>query len=486
MTNRPSLIGRSVFTLVLVLAWFGSALPRPSRAISTSAGRRNARPVQGVKGTVAGGGGIPFKSLPLRFELNTGQTDSQVRFSADTQNGVMFLTPNELVMKVFEPSKHITAKERRRSPEASNKAPNSSVVHLRTVNANPDVRITGIEPLPGTTNYFLGNDPKNWHTNVPSFAKVKYENVYPGIDLIYYGNEGNLEYDFNVAPGADPKQIALSVDGADKVDMDEAGNLLIHTAVGIVSQHAPRIYQDDRGARREVPGEYVLRQDGLLAFDLVSYDRGKPLVIDPEVVYSTYFGGTASTEIGGITVDANGSVYVVGDTYAHDFPTQDPIQGTNNHSENFSAIISKFSPDGQSLVYSTYLGGSGSGSDFGNAIVLDSTGAAYITGMTDSMDFPTVNPLQPSFGGAGGFGYNVFISKISPDGLGLVYSTYLGGSGIDVPYGIQLDSSNNGFVYGSTSSTNFPTVNPTQAAYGGGSSDGFWSVISPDGSRSLF
>ena len=268
--------------------------------------------------------------------------------------------------------------------------------------------------------------------------------------------------------------------------MDEAGNLLIHTAVGIVSQHAPRIYQDDRGARREVPGEYVLRQDGLLAFDLVSYDRGKPLVIDPEGVYSTYFGGTASTEIGGITVDANGSVYVVGDTYAHDFPTQDPIQGTNNHSENFSAIISKFSPDGQSLVYSTYLGGSGSGSDFGNAIVLDSTGAAYITGMTDSMDFPTVNPLQPSFGGAGGFGYNVFISKISPDGSGLVYSTYLGGSGIDVPYGIQLDSSNNGFVYGSTSSTNFPTVNPTQAAYGGGSSDGFWSVISPDGSRSLF
>ena len=426
--------------------------------------------------------GTNFKSLPIRFELNTGQTDSQVRFTADTQNGVMFLTPNELVMKVFEPAKHITAKERRRSPEANNKAPNSSVVHLRTVNANPDVRITGIDPLPGTTNYFLGNDPKNWHTNVPSFAKVKYENVYPGIDLIYYGNEGNLEYDFNVAPGADPKQIALSVDGADKVDMDEAGNLLLHTAVGIVSQHAPRIYQADQAGRHEVPGGYVMRPDGLLAFDLVSYDRGKPLVIDPEVVYSTYFGGSMETDIGGITVDPSGSVYVVGDTYAHDFPTQNPIQGTNNHSQNFSAIISKFSPDGQSLVYSTYLGGGGSGADFGLGIVVDSTNAAYITGITNSTDFPTVNPIQSTFGGGV---ENLFISKISPDGSTLVYSTYLGGSGIDVPYGITLDLSNNAYVYGSTTSTNFPTVNPTQADFGSGSMDGFLSAISSDGSPKL-
>jgi hypothetical protein len=493
MTNRPSLIGRSLFTLLLVLAWFGSALPKPSRAISSLAVVRDALSVQGIGSPNGGGQGTPFKSLPVRFELNAGQTDSQVRFTADTQSGVMFLTPTELVMKVFEPSKHISAKERRRSPEAYNTAPNSSVVHLRTVNANPAARITGVDPLPGTTNYFLGNDPKNWHTNVPSFARVKYENVYPGIDLIYYGNEGNLEYDFNVAPGADPKQIALSIDGADQVDMDEAGNLLLHTAVGIVSQHAPRIYQETQAGRREVPGGYVLRHDGLVAFDLVAYDRGKPLVIDPEVVYSTYFGGTASTEIGGIAVDANGSVYVVGATYSHDFPIKDPIQGTNNHIQNFSAIISKFSPDGQSLVYSTYLGGSSTqftdhSSDSGLGIVLDSTNAAYITGLTNSTDFPTRNASQPTFGGADGAGEgeNVFVAKISPDGSTLVYSTYLGGSGIDVPYSIALDSKGDAYLCGSTTSPNFPMMNPTQPSLGGLSMLGFLSVISPDGSQLNF
>ncbi|MGH9760862.1 MAG: SBBP repeat-containing protein, partial [Blastocatellia bacterium] len=421
--------------------------------------------------------GTAFNHLPVRFEVNAGQTDSRVRFIASTPGGDMFLTLSELVMRVFEPLVPPDKKARKANPIRP--APKSEVVRLRTVNANPNVRITGLNPLPGTTNYFLGNDPKKWRTNVPSYARVKYENIYPGIDLIYYGNDGNLEYDFDVAPGADPKQIALSVEGGDGARIDEGGNLVLGTSVGTVIQHAPRIYQKDETGRHEIAGGYALREDGRVAFDLEGYDRGKTLVIDPEVVYSTYFGESAGTVIDGIAVDANGSVYVVGDTYAHDFPTQNPIQGTNNHSQNYSAIISKFSPDGLSLVYSTYLGGSGSGSDFGIGIALDSTGATYVTGLTDSTDFPTIDPIQSTRAGA----ENLFISKINADGSTLLYSTYLGGNGIDVPYGIQLDSNNDAYVYGSTTSTNFPTVNPTQASFGDGAMDGFFSVIDAGGSK---
>ncbi|HKQ03579.1 MAG TPA: SBBP repeat-containing protein [Blastocatellia bacterium] len=398
----------------------------------------------------------------------------------------MFLTAREMVLRVFAPSGNqdkqpgggLHAKQ-------AQAMTNSAVVRLQTVNANPNPRITGLDQLPGKTNYFIGNDPKRWHTNVPSFAKVKYENIYPGIDLIYYGNEGNLEYDFNVAPGADPSQIALAVEGAEGVRINEAGDLVLHTGVGEVRQHAPHIYQQAGKERHEIAGGYVLREDGRVAFDVASYDAGKPLVIDPELVYATYFGGSAETDIKAIAVDAAGSVYVAGDTFAHDFPTKNPLQSTNHHSQNLSAIITKFSPDGQSLVYSTYLGGSDTFAlDGASSIAIDSSGAAYITGGTGSSDFPTKNPLQ---GARAANSTDLFISKISPDGASLVYSTYLGGTGFDLPGGIVLDSSNRAYVFGGTQSTDFPTVNPTQATSGGnGHEDGFWSVISADGSQLLF
>jgi hypothetical protein len=319
-----------------------------------------------------GGGnqsGTRFKALPLRFELNVGQTDRQARFIASTPSGDTFLTPSEMVLRVREASSGPAKKPDTPSQKSKQvrAVTASAVVRLRTVHANPNARITGLDPLPGRTNYFIGNNPKEWHTNVPSFAKVKYENIYPGMDLIYYGNEGNLEYDFNVAPGADPSRIALSVEGAEGVKLDEAGNLVLHTAVGEISQHAPRIYQEVNGTRQEIAGGYRLLEPAaiqdpnskihnqLVGFALRDYDASKPLVIDPQLVYATYFGGTSETDISGIAVDSAGSVYVVGDTYSHDFPTQNPLQPMNNHSQNFSAIISKFSPDGQSLVYSTYL-----------------------------------------------------------------------------------------------------------------------------------
>ncbi len=492
MKNRPystSLKG-SITSLLLVVSSVMIPVLSPMRAASQSSAVCDPQAV--ATHHAATPNGVPFKSLPLRFELNAGQTDPQVRFIACDQSSQMYLTAREMVLRVFEPRS-----ANARPGDIEKAATDSAVVRLRAVGANPNPRIAGLDRLPGKTNYFLGSDPKKWRTNVPSFAKVKYENIYPGIDMIYYGNEGNLEYDFNVAPGADPSRVALSVEGADGVRINEAGDLVLRTAVGEVTQHAPRIYQEVNGNRREIAGGYKLIesspaiqnpkskiQNHLVAFDVAGYDATKPLVIDPELVYATYFGGSAGTDVTGPAVDAVGSVYVTGDTFAHDFPTKEALQGTNRHSQGLSAFVSKFSPDGQSLVYSTYLGGaSGFGAnDFGMGIAVDSTGAACITGLTSSTDFPTRNAIQSQYGGS----QDIFVTKLSGDGASLIYSTYLGGSGSDVPRGIKLNASNDAYIYGQTGSGNFPTANPSQPGYGGGSSDGFLSVINSDGSQLLY
>ena len=488
--------GRLIISLLLVFSCVIIPMTGPVRALSLNshARDRQSSAARREAGKSPDAGGVQFKSLPLRFELNAGQTDPQVRFIARSQSGDVFLTAREMVLCVREtsPNQIKNSGLRPQSAKPAQAEPNRVVIRLQTVNANPAPRITGIDPLPGKTNYFIGGDPKKWRSNIPSYAKVKYENIYPGIDLIYYDNGGNLEYDFNVAPGADPSRIALAVDGADGVRIDDAGDLVMRTAAGEVRQHAPRIYQQDGSRRREIAGGYKLLdtraaiqnpkskiQNPLVAFDLASYDAGKPLVIDPEVVFATYFGGSSETVISAIAVDASGSVYVTGHTFSHDFPTKTPLQSTNNHSQGLSAIITKFSPDGASLVYSTYLGGSNFASESATGIALDSSGAAYVTGNTSSTDFPTRNPIQGSLGG------HLFVSKISPDGASLVYSTYLGSSGFDNPKGIKLDGSNNAYVYGWTSSNSFPTQNPAQATFGG-VEDGFISIVSTDGSQLLF
>ena len=210
-------------------------------------------------------------------------------------------------------------------------------MQLKTIGANPNARAVGMEQLPGMTNYFIGNDKRNWRTNVAGYARVKYEEVYPGIDLVYYGNEaGALEYDFIVAPGVDPNQIALSIEGAEQVKLDPSGDLVIEAATGVVRQHAPLIYQEIEGKRQEVTGRYRMTRPKAgkqaLAFALDDYDTTKPLVIDPQVIYATYLGGTSTSTIGnegarGVAVDTQGSVYILGDTISADFPTKTPAQG---------------------------------------------------------------------------------------------------------------------------------------------------------------
>jgi hypothetical protein len=250
------------------------------------------------------------------------------------------------------------------------------------------------------TNYFIGSDPAKWRMNVAGYAKVKYEGVYPGIDLVYYDNgEGRLEYDFIVAPGADPKQIALSIEDAQSVEVDSSGDLIISAATGTIRKPAPKVYQEIDGKRQEITAGYRLLDTRpatpdtqMIAFALGAYDRNKPLVIDPQILYATYLGGSSTSTVAnegarGVAVDAQGSVYVVGVTISTNFPTKNPAQNVLKGFSN--AFITKLDANGQ-LVYSTYLGGSGF--DEGTVIKVDDTGAAYVGGTTGSIDFPAVNP----------------------------------------------------------------------------------------------
>jgi hypothetical protein len=432
-----------------------------------------------------------FQRLPLRFEVNAGQCDPPVRFVARNKQGDLFLTQQEAVLRVFERStaRHDSSRLRPGQPDGPTAGPldasrepvrsaqiASAVIRLHPERASATSRIVGMDPLPGKTNYFIGNDPAKWRTNVISYSKVMYEALYPGIDLVYYGNEGNLEYDFNVAPGADASRIALSVEGADTIQIDESGELVLQTCVGEVRQHAPRIYQVVSGIRREIAGGYVVRNENEIGFEVAAYDASKELVIDPELIYGTYLGGSGLDEIEGMAVDESGSAYVVGFTQSTDFPNTHGISSVVGNAGGI-AFVTKLSPDGSSLVYSTYLGGTGS--DFGIGIAVDSTGAAYVTGNTNSTDFPLKNPIQGSPGDPGLLLGDVFVSKLSADGSSLLLSTYLGGNGSDLARGISLDPANDIYVFGYTASNNFPLASPTQASFGGGPSDGFLTVIAP-------
>jgi hypothetical protein len=347
---------------------------------------------------------------------------------------------------------------------------------MNLVGADQAAKVTGLEELPGKANYFIGNDPKKWQTNVPTYAKVKYENVYPGIDLVYYGNQGKLEYDFVVAPGADPKAITLgfAAVGSAPLQIDAQGDLLVQTGDGAVQFHKPVVYQkqpsalsgqpsvglDDRQwNRRVLDGRYVLSTNNRVQFQIPDYDKNEPLVIDPVLSYSTYLGGSGADTASGIAVDSSGNAYVTGNTLSSDFPTASPLQSANGGGGD--AFVTKLNAAGNALVYSTYLGGSGA--DAANGIAVDSSGNAYVTGSTSSTNFPTNGPLQAANGGFS----DAFVTKLNAAGNALVYSTYLGGSGVDTAYGIAVDSSGNAYVAGVTNSANFPTANPLQPASGG-------------------
>ena len=310
-----------------------------------------------------------------------------------------------------------------------------------------------MKELLGRVNYFIGNDPGKWRTNVPVYARVDYQEVYPGVDLMYYGNQRRLEYDFIVAPGADPGAIRLELDGAEELELGRRGDLIVRVTGGEVRLNKPLVYQEVEGARHEVSGAYQLRGGNQIGFEIGPYDPSRPLVIDPILVYSTYLGGSFGEAGAGIAVDSSGNAYVAGSTDSVDFPTVNPLA---TGAANSDVFVAKFDATG-ALVYSTYLGGSDS--EGASSIAVDSSGSAYVTGMAKSTDFPTANPLLPALGrGSNDDDPDAFVTKLNADGSALVYSTYLGGGHRDEGFGIAVDASGNAYITGFTRSTDFPTT----------------------------
>ena len=437
-----------------------------------------------------------YGSLPLSFEANQGQSDPRVRFLSRGSGYSLFLTGEGAVLALGNPGdcspshgqNGIQQKPIVRDHPAIDRGscsdgfePSQDVVRMNLVGGaikGHTVKATGEDQLPGKVNYFLGNDPKRWRANLPTYAKVRYSGVYPGVDLIYYGNQRQLEYDFVIAPGANASRIRLQFTAGKQPRIDASGSLVLDGAQGITAFHKPLVYQDETGQRRAISGSFHLMANNTVGFTLGSYDHSRPLIIDPVLVYSTYLGGSGTNGNGdqgnGIAVDSAGSAYIVGSTFSLDFPvTVDAHQSVNYAAAGHSstAFVSKLNAAGSALVYSTYLGGSGA--DFGYGIAVDSANNAYVTGATYSTDFPvTCDAFQsanPSTATSTTTATTGFVTKLNSTGNGLAYSTYLGGQGNqaspahgDVSQAIAVGANGNAYVAGYTWSANFPV---TDAAF---------------------
>jgi beta-propeller repeat-containing protein len=422
-----------------------------------------------------------YGKLPLHFEANRGQTHEEVRFLARGSGYSLYLTAGEAVL-VLAGSNPDAKRDAHRTPERLSTPTRATpvVVRMGLVGAAPKPHVRGLEELPGKANYFIGKDPAKWRTNVPTYAKVHYREVYPGIDLLYYGNQRQLEYDFVVAPGADPEAIALGFQGIERLEIDAEGEVVLHAGGGAIRQRKPVIYQEIDGNRRKIDGAYVLKGANQVAFQVAAYDRSRPLVIDPVLFYSTYLGGNSQDQGDGIAVDTAGNAYVTGFTESINFPTTTAAFQTTL-AGGFDAFVTKLNATGSALVYSTYLGGSDW--DFGFAIVVDAAGNAYVTGQTLSTNFPTtLGAFQPVFGGPG----DAFVTKLDPAGSILVYSTYLGGSLSDIGFRIAVDATGNAYVAGFTESINFPTTTAAFQTTSPGGFDAFVTKLNLTGSAVVY
>ncbi|HEV7646421.1 MAG TPA: Ig-like domain-containing protein [Pyrinomonadaceae bacterium] len=387
-----------------------------------------------------------YGSLPIHFEPNLGQTDEQVKFVARGNNYGLFLTNTEAVLSLRQAGK--------------NKTPDkTATVRMQIDGANPSAESAGLSELEGRTNYFIGDDPDGWRTDVPNYEKVKFGGVYDGVDLVYYGNGRQLEYDFIVAPNADPNLIKLKFDGIKKASIEKrSGDLLLETAVGTIRQHKPLVYQNIDGSRREVASLYKL-EGAKVSIALGEYDRSKELVIDPVLAYGSYIGGGAFDEGRSIAVDAQGNAYVVGSASSLNFPTTaGALKTANPPSTNnvqwTDAFVAKINPAGTALVYSTYFGGR-NGSESGGGVAVDNAGNALISGTTMSNDLPVVNAFQTTFGGTD----DAFAAKLNATGSALIYSTYIGGNNTDLGGKIALNQTTGEAVFtGTAYSGNFPTT----------------------------
>jgi hypothetical protein len=342
-----------------------------------------------------------------------------------------------------------------------------AVLRIKLAGARDGVQPDGVEPLPGKANYILGNDPSRWRTGVSTYARVRYAGVYPGVDLVYYGSQRQLEHDFVVAPGADPAPIRLRFEGASALKLDGTGNLRIATGSGELALQKPVVYQMADGKRRPIRGGFRLLGDNTVGFALGVWDRGRPLVIDPVLSYSTYLGGSDQEYAVSIAVNSAGEAYLTGLTWSVDFPVTAGADEAVNYATSVNSVstafICKLNASGTALVYSTYLGGDATPNtqfaqgDFSHSIAVDPSGNAYVTGWTYSSNFPvTAGAYQSTNFAATSAEATGFVSKLNPSGTALVYSTYLGGSKLDEPTGLAVDSSGSVYTTGYTFSNDYP------------------------------
>ena len=418
-------------------------------AIATPSGL--AAPAQGgvqQLQTAPAGVATRYGEMPIRFEPNVGQADPAVKFVAHGGGYRVGLTENGALLGLSPTS------------DKSRASKGTSFLRIDPVGANRHPALHGEQAQQSVSNYFIGNDRTKWRSNVANYGAVRYENVYPGVDWVVYGNPTKLEYDLVVAPKADAHQIRFNVLGADSLALDEQGDLLIRTGGWTLEQLKPVVYQVAAdGSRLSVEARYLIDRASF-SFVVGNYDHERALVIDPSFVYSSYLGGSGFDAGFAIAADSSGNTYVAGQTSSSNFPVVVPFQQTDKTS--LTAFVAKLNPAGTALLYSTYIGGSGTDQALG--ISVDSSGNAYVAGTTSSSDFPTVSPLQGTYGGGSGDG---FVAKLNPAGSALVYSTYLGGSGQDVINGIAVDIHGGAYVTGTTASTDFPvSSNPLMATNG--------------------
>ncbi len=479
--------------------------------------------------------------LPLRFEKNMGQVAGEVAYYSHGNGYAFYLTPEESVMVL---SRTLPEEKPSHPDEETESVIERSVVRMKLVGGNPNPAISGEDLLAGTSNYFHGEDTSRWRRGIPGYERVHYENVYPGIDLEYYGNEGKLEFDLTVKPGANPNQIELEFNGADSLFLDDKGNLVLETAVGRVIQKAPKIYQTIKGERRPVSGNYQLLAENRVSFQTGPYDTSRELIIDPILTYATFLGGSDEESWMSIDIDSDGNMYVTGKVDSTDFPTTaGSLQP--NHVPSTSGLVSfitKINAAGNTLAYSTYISHvfirdievdssgnalvcgrvvdnlplanawdstpngdndafflklnatgnqilhssylGGSSGETCTHITQDSLGNIYLADTTHSTDFPTLNPLQSTLNGPS----DVYVAKFNASANTLLYSTYLGGSEGEWFEGLAVDSQSNIYVAGFTRSANFPTANAFQTTNpsAGTEDTGFLTKIASNGGSLVY
>jgi uncharacterized repeat protein (TIGR01451 family) len=380
-----------------------------------------------------------YGKLPIGFEINRGQTNSAIKFLARGKGYGLFLTSTGAVLRFL----HSEQADKVTDPDR----PNIGTLNMRFTGARSISHPVGLDPLSAKSNYFIGNKRSGWHTNVPLYSKVRYENIYPGIDLVYYGNQRELEYDLIVAPGKSPSLIRMKFEGTEKISVDTNGDLSLTKDSATIRHRRPFVYQEIEGVRHEVEAAYVIERDEV-GFKLGPYDKTKPLNIDPVLVFSGFLGGTSLDQGLAIAVDSQGSTYLTGSTTSTNFPLASPLQGTKDSFND--AFVVKLNPAGNALVYATYLGANGD--DVGNSIAVDAQGNAYVTGVTGSGSFPTTGGVFQTE--KDGF-TDAFAVKLNPSGSALLYSTFIGGDNNESGLGIAVDGSNRAVVVGRTDSTRF-------------------------------